>query len=111
MNLTNDRAAADKRMLPPAIQAALTQRSLLFIGYGLQDWTFRFMFMRLTKAVPGINLRRHVSVQLPPGPADSPASHDITEQLERYYAEWRISVFWGTAEEFFQQLQARLEGQ
>ncbi|GAA1024256.1 hypothetical protein Aple_097810 [Acrocarpospora pleiomorpha] len=109
VNLARDRITVGKRMLPPTIQAALTRRSLLFIGYSLQDWTFRFMFIRLAQTMPGINTRRHVSVQLPPEfPVGRAEPEKIKRQLERYYERWKISIFWGTAQEFCAELRARM---
>ncbi|MBG0830314.1 SIR2 family protein [Planomonospora sp. ID67723] len=97
------------RMLPPAILAALTQRPLLFIGYSLQDWTFRVMFGALLRAVPGINRRRNVSVQLVPTPDITRAEmQEMQRQIARYYEQWRISIFWGTAAEFCAELRRRM---
>ncbi|WP_214104556.1 SIR2 family NAD-dependent protein deacylase [Acrocarpospora catenulata] len=109
VNLAHDRISTSKRMLPPVIQAALTRRSLLFIGYSLQDWTFRFMFTRLAQTVPAMNSRRHISVQLAPEFPDGRADPDeIKNQLETYYEKWKISIFWGSAEQFCHQLRERM---
>jgi hypothetical protein len=102
-------AAGQGRMLPPSILAALTRRPILFIGYSLQDWTFRVLFHALMKAVPAINHRRHVSVQIVPSITDSRADvKDVIRQLGRYYEDRRISIFWGTAEEFCSELRQRM---
>ncbi|WP_449065119.1 SIR2 family NAD-dependent protein deacylase [Planomonospora algeriensis] len=98
-----------QRMLPPSILAALTKRPLLFIGYSLQDWTFRVLFGGLLRAVPGIHRRRHVSVQLVPSIYTSRADvREVQQQLARYYEGWQISVFWGSAEEFCKELRRRM---
>jgi len=108
-NLAVDGVAGGQRMLPTSILAALTRRPLLFIGYSLQDWTFRVLFHGLLKAVPGINRRRHVSVQLAPSLASTKADVlEVQRQLARYYEDWRISIFWGTAEEFCHELRRRM---
>ncbi|WP_229803459.1 SIR2 family NAD-dependent protein deacylase [Planobispora rosea] len=108
-SLALEGGAADPRMLPPTILAALTKRPLLFIGYSLQDWTFRVLFGALIRAVPGINRRRHVSVQLPPSVGLSRAdAREMQRQIARYYEEWRISIFWGTAREFCAELRRRM---
>lgn len=108
-NLAVDGVAGGQRMLPTSILAALTRRPLLFIGYSLQDWTFRVLFHGLLKAVPGINRRRHVSVQLAPSLASTKADVlEVQRQLARYYEDWRISIFWGTAEEFCRELRRRM---
>jgi hypothetical protein len=108
-NLAVDGVAGNKRMLPTSILAALTRRPLLFVGYSLQDWTFRVLFHGLLKAVPAINRRRHVSVQLAPSLSGTGVDvEEVQRQLARYYEDWRISIFWGTAEEFCGELRRRM---
>ncbi|WP_169807296.1 SIR2 family NAD-dependent protein deacylase [Herbidospora cretacea] len=106
-NLAFDRASDEPTMLPPVILGALTTRSLLFIGYSLQDWTFRLLFNSLNRAVPGINRRRHLSVQLSPEGGDAEVKI-LRRQMEQHYGEWKVSIFWGTADEFCKQLLGRL---
>jgi hypothetical protein len=108
-NLTVDTTEDSLRMLPTSILEALTRRSLLFVGYSLQDWTFRVLFHGLLKAVPGINRRRHLSVQVAPSLAGTRADVlEIQRELARYYEDWRISIFWGTAKEFCRELRHRM---
>lgn len=107
-NLAVDGVSGNNRMLPASILAALTKRPLLFIGYSLQDWTFRVLFRGLLKAVPGINRRRHVSVQLAPSLNSEADIQKVQHQLARYYEDWRISIFWGTAKEFCEELRRRM---
>ncbi|GAA3801033.1 hypothetical protein GCM10022226_20870 [Sphaerisporangium flaviroseum] len=105
-----DRRNDDQRMIPPVILAALTRRALLFVGYSLQDWTFRALFTRLARTVPGINRRRHVSVQLTPASANPKNDvRKIRDLMTRHYEGWKISVFWGTAEDFCGELRRRME--
>jgi hypothetical protein len=108
-SLAMEGGTASPRMLPTAILAALTRRPLLFVGYSLQDWTFRVLFGALLRAVPGINRRRHVSVQLaPPLNTTKEKVQEIQRQIARYYEGWRISIFWGTSEEFCAELRRRM---
>ncbi|MBO3749697.1 SIR2 family protein [Streptosporangiaceae bacterium NEAU-GS5] len=105
-NLMIDRALARQRMLPPPVLAAMTLHPLLFIGYSLQDWTFRVLFKGLLRAVPGINQRRSVSVQLAPDANGHDVDQEKVQQiLATYYSQqWNISIFWGTAAEFCAEL-------
>lgn len=107
-NLAYDRTNNENSMIPPVILDALTRRTMLFVGYSLQDWNFRILFDGLLHAVPGINRRRHVSVQLPPKVKDSEVK-PLQEWTERHYEAWKISIFWGTAEEFCEQLRERMK--
>jgi hypothetical protein len=99
----------NRSILPPSIQAALTTKSLLFIGYGLRDATFRQLFNGLLRAVPEINRRSHVSVQRPPrdrisGDVDRPTM----EYFSNFYRKWQISIYWGTLDEFMMELRRRM---
>ena len=57
-----------RRSIPPAVRKALTARSLLFLGYRLDEWDFRAMFQGLKSFSGGELLRRnlHVAVQQSP---------------------------------------------
>lgn len=96
--------------MPSAITDALANRPLLFIGYSLQDWTFRVLFHGLARRYPAIHRRRHVSVQLaPPRKGLKPgATRQAKEYLHRYFDKWDISLHWETADRFCAELQRRM---
>ncbi|NUW31668.1 SIR2 family protein [Nonomuraea sp. SMC257] len=101
---------ADRDIIPPVIRAALTTRSLLFIGYGMRDMTFRTIFNGLQRVLPGMVRRRHVSVQLPPlghRPEGGSGPSMMQYQAARF-DKWRISIYWGTIDEFTGELRRRL---
>jgi hypothetical protein len=104
---------ANTRVVPAAVRLALTTKPLLFIGYSLQDWTFRVLFHGLLRTIPGIQQRRHVSVQMLPTlrPRASAADRSRAEEyLTDYFNQrWNISVFLGTAREFCTRLVDQLE--
>lgn len=107
LNLARDK----EKLIPPSILPCFTEWPFLFIGYRLQDWTFRLIFHGLLRTVAGVQRRRHVSVQLPPLPdGDANAQARAREYLASYSEECKISVFWGTAQDFCTQLRVRLEG-
>jgi hypothetical protein len=97
------------RLIPSAILSALTDNPLLFVGYSLQDWTFRVLFHGLLRTIPSTHRRRNVSVQLLPpiNSHDSDVKERARQYLAHYLEDWRISVFWGTAAEFCHELRER----
>jgi hypothetical protein len=109
VNIARAQAEDDRRLVPSSILAALTTRPLLFIGYSLQDWTFRVLFHGLLRAIPDIHRRPHVSVQLPPplNGAITDAEERAYQYLTRYLERWKISIFWGTSTEFCTELRRR----
>jgi hypothetical protein len=109
INLAMDYASDDQRLIPTSILSSFTTRPLLFIGYSLQDWTFRVIFHGLRRTVAGVQQRRHVSVQLPhPASAEPKVRERAEEYLTAYFGKWNISVFWGTAQDFCVELCSRL---
>jgi len=110
INLTRDKSEDRRQLIPATILRALTMKPLLFIGYSLEDWTFRVLFHGLLRTIAQVQQRRHISVQLAP-PADSTDldRHErARDYLTEYFNQWRISLHWGTAEDFCTELRARL---
>jgi hypothetical protein len=98
------------RLIPSVVLSAMTDYPLLFIGYSLQDWTFRVIFHGLLRAQSDVLRRRSVSVQLPPpiNGSVAEAERHAAEYLTRYLEGWSISIFWGTAADFCEELRSRM---
>jgi hypothetical protein len=96
----------DKRIaIPHYIGPPLMDRSLIFLGYGFDDWEFR-MIVQAIKGFEGSDLSdtRHVGVQFEPGALriEPQAAH---EYLERYLGADNLDVYWGSCAEFLEELQ------
>ncbi|GAA3150772.1 SIR2 family NAD-dependent protein deacylase [Nonomuraea roseoviolacea] len=91
-------------LLPSSVRAALRTKALLFVGYGLRDWTFHVLFRTLLHGLGGTQLREHVSIQL--NPDDHPAEE--RRYLERHFESRRIRVLWETPRSFNDKLAAGL---
>jgi SIR2-like protein len=91
----------DQKLLPSRIQEALTGASLLFMGYSLADYNFRVLFRGLIHPLAE-NRRLSVSIQLP-----QTEDAGAVEYLTKYFEDFKIRVYWGTAEEFAEELQTR----
>jgi hypothetical protein len=101
----------DKNVLPPRIEEAMAGTSLLFLGYRLNDWDFRVLFRSLVSYLPYSIGRAHVSVQLVPVKNSAPDEQRQKAQkyLHRYFDNLKIRVYWGTCQEFAQELKHRWE--
>jgi len=109
-NIAVSRTGDGTQLVPSIVLSAMTDYPLLFIGYSLQDWTFRVLFHGLLRAQSEVLRRRSVSVQLPP-PVNGTimeAERRAREYMTRYLEGWSISIFWGTAADFCNQLRARM---
>jgi hypothetical protein len=96
-------------LLPPAVRFALRDKPLLFIGYSLEDWTFRVMFRTLLDGMPDSQRRRSISVQLEP-PPDPDGKGDSRVYLEEYFNRREITVFWESAASFASKLVDSMRG-
>jgi len=97
----------NQQMLPHQIQRAFTGTSLLFIGYRLEDWTFRVLFRGLVSATEASLRRISVTVQLPPRGADVAAQEAIKDYRSAYFDRIDVKVYWGTARQFAAELRER----
>jgi hypothetical protein len=95
-------------LLPPPIRAALAETSLLFLGYRLADWNFRVVFRSLKRTLEKSFSRAHVSVQVAPGRLSKSQQAQAIEYLNNYFKELKVSVYWGTCEEFARDLAAKM---
>jgi hypothetical protein len=95
--------ANSPEIIPPPIQKALTETSLLFVGYRLADTNFRALLRGLTRFMEKGLLRRHMAVMLPPRGTEA-AQAKAQDYLTRYFKNMEITIYWGTAAEFAQKL-------
>jgi hypothetical protein len=98
----------DPLLIPQRIQKALSETSVLFIGYGLVDWNFRVLLQGLSRFMERGLGRHHIAVMLPPNIPDSESQQKkVQAYLSAYYQNIDVQVFWGTAGEFFAELSKR----
>lgn len=106
--------SSDDFALPPRIQQALADSSLLFIGFNPYDWDFRVLFRGLVATAEASLRRISVTVQLPPLPAnaDKTAKDKIQQYLSKYFdnTDRRMRVYWVSTDEFMAELKHRLQG-
>lgn len=109
-NIAVSRTGEGTQLIPSIVLSAMTDYPLLFIGYSLQDWTFRVLFHGLLRTQSDVLRRRSVSVQLPPpvNTSIAEAERRAREYITRYLEGWSISIFWGTATEFCTELRSRM---
>lgn len=106
------RIATDPLILPPRIQEAFTDSTVLFLGYGLADWNFRVLFRTLVEYLEKSSSRSHVSVQLLQFPQDmtDEQKQNVQKYFDKHLDSLRIRVFWGTCRDFVSELSRRWEG-
>jgi hypothetical protein len=104
----------EQRLIPPRIEQAFTDSSLLFMGYSLEDMNFKVLFRKLANYMQRNEGARHVSVQLAPK-EDETTEEQIKrankqrEYLKRHFDLQKVKVYWGTCQEFAAELRLRWE--
>jgi CHAT domain-containing protein/SIR2-like protein len=90
--------------IPDEIKPSLMDSSLMFLGYGFDDWEFRMIFQAL-KGFEGTRelYSRHVGVQFEPG-ALRIEPEAAQEYLEDYLRADHLDIYWGRCDEFLQEL-------
>ncbi|MFQ5848441.1 MAG: SIR2 family protein [Candidatus Methylomirabilales bacterium] len=97
----------NETLVPPRIQQAMANTSLLFVGYGLADWNFRVLW-KLLKSVDRQGQLINVAVQLRPGDPEL-NQQEAEEYLAKYFDSMKVQVYWGKARNFAAELRDRWE--
>ncbi|HSG15093.1 MAG TPA: SIR2 family protein, partial [Anaerolineae bacterium] len=99
--------SADSRIIPRRVQQALSDSSLVLLGYELQEWDFRVLFRGLIARKRTERRRLSVAIQLTPSANDTGRPAEVASAqsyLERYFDKANFKIFWGSSQEFVQEL-------
>jgi hypothetical protein len=109
VNISRDLATSPtdpskKAILPTRVRRALTGSTLLFLGYSLADLNFRVILRGLVGSLSASARQLNLSVQYCSGERG-----ELEMYTEEYFGHTlNIHVFWYSAREFCQELNARL---
>ncbi len=100
-------ATRNRELIPPAVRAALVDRALLFLGFRLDDWSFRVLFRSLMSDEGGNRRKRYTNIagQIVPEEGQVLSPGGVSRYMERYFRDVNIDLFWGGADDFTRQLQ------
>lgn len=86
----------DTDPIPKRIRRAMSDSSLMLLGYGLSNWDFRSLFWGLIEPRTR-RLTSVLSIQLEPS--------DLEERYyQKYFARYDFNVFWGSMPAYMQKL-------
>lgn len=91
--------------IPSCVASALTDSSLLFLGYRLDDWEFRVLFQSIKSFNGSVRFRenRHFGVQVSPE-SSMIEPEAAQEYLGEYFDNEKLYIYWGTCERFLTDL-------
>jgi hypothetical protein len=93
--------------IPSKVRRVLSDSSLLFLGFRMDEWDFRVLFRGLMN-LPGQRRREgyaHVLAQIDPEESTTLEPERARRYMEDYVVHDRVSVYWGTVEDFTRDLQ------
>ena len=95
-------------LLPTSVNEALASTTLLFLGYRLEDLDLKVILRGL---LTNLDLERwsmlHVAVQIESTGVDEAKVEEVTRYFQKYFAHSKIDVYWGSAQQFVDDLHAR----
>jgi hypothetical protein len=96
-------------MVLPALRAALSGNALLFLGFQMDDWSFRVLFRSLMRNEGRDRRSRytHVAVQVDPDEGTISDVDQARQYLDGYFEYSEVVVYWGSVQDFIKELQRR----
>ncbi len=96
----------NKSLIPSAVRAALSNTSLLFLGFQMDDWEFRvfFRFLIGQEGKEMLKLYSHAAAQIEPEETRILDLKRARKYLEEYFESEHIAIYWGSTEEFLKAL-------
>jgi hypothetical protein len=99
----------NKDLIPPVVRRARTDSALLFLGFQLDDWDFRVLFRSIMGQEGRTRRKRyaHVAAQINPEEERILEPGRARKYLESYFEDADVSIYWGDAVEFLQEMWRR----
>ncbi|NTV65734.1 MAG: hypothetical protein HGA65_19680, partial [Oscillochloris sp.] len=96
----------NKKWIPPVVSDALADSGLLFLGFRLEEWAFRVLFRSVISPEGRQRRSRYANVagQILPEEGLFLDPEQARRYLESYLRGSEISIFWGSVDDFIQEL-------
>jgi hypothetical protein len=103
---------SNKDLIPGVVRRALADSALLFLGFGLDDWTLRVLFRSIINVEGSWRREKyaHVAAQIDPEAGRIQEPGGARRYLESYFSkEADISIYWGNVADFTNELAERIK--
>jgi len=103
----------EPHLIPTRIQKAISNTSLMLIGFSLEDWDFRILFHLLSGYLKKSTSKTHVAVQISPLTKEAP--EELKKRAQSFFDKYfesrspDIRVSWDTTQEFLRKLKENWE--
>jgi hypothetical protein len=103
------KVSTERERIPEVIRDALTNNSLMFLGFSLRDWEFRVIMRGLVATQERRVKLKHVAVQLDVTDVIEGDMGAVQDFLQKYFQDAQINVFWGSTQQFVAELREQWE--
>jgi hypothetical protein len=97
----------DSEAIPRRVAQALTDSSLLLLGYQLRGWDFRVIFRGLITSKRASRRLLSVSIQLSPEAEDVKDAAAASAYFKQYFGNLNFDIYWGDTQSFLKELWAQ----
>jgi hypothetical protein len=96
----------NKDMIPEIVRRVFADSALLFLGFRMDDWDFKVLFRSIMSMQGGSRRRDYtnIAVQIDPEEGVVINTDGARRYLQSYFQEADISIYWGSVQDFCQEL-------
>jgi hypothetical protein len=89
-------------IIPSSVVRALSDNTLLFLGFQVEDWNFRILFRSIMNEESSSRRgkKANVAAQIDPEEGSGLDPQRARQYLQHYFAEEHINIYWGSTEAF-----------
>ena len=97
-------------LIPSEVRRVFSDTGLLFLGFHIDDWDFRVLFRSIMQREGGGRRSRypHIAAQINPEEERILEPTGARQYLEARFQDTDVAIFWGSVEDFQQELLERL---
>ncbi|MGE5249615.1 MAG: CHAT domain-containing protein [Bacteroidota bacterium] len=99
----------NKDLIPSMVLRSLAASSLMFMGFQLEDWSFRIFFRSIMDLQGGGRRSKyaHIAVQVDPDEIRNIDPRRARDYLVDYFDDDSINIYWGQSDDFLRELAAQ----
>jgi hypothetical protein len=104
--------ARNQNLISDDVRAALAENTLMFLGFGFDDWDFRVLLQVLVsmEGYQSGSKAAHIASQITPNPETILSPERAKEYLEEYFRDASIHIYWGSPQDFLRALHQQQGG-
>jgi hypothetical protein len=102
------------KLVPTVVKESLARSALLFLGFRMEEWDFRVLFRSILAQGDRTELSNrftHIAAQIDPEEGRHLDPEKARRYLQKYFSNARVSIYWGSVDDFMRELEKRCPAQ